>query len=80
MPFPCRLRQVPLVSRRFAEACRDPSLWLHFNVSHDAFWTKARWLSFLRWLAARASGMQSIQFGDDDDRDDDDIAVRVPPH
>ena len=59
----CRLRHVPLVSRRFSEACRDPSLWPELRVMHAAFSTEARWRSFLRWLAARGSGLQTLAFG-----------------
>ena len=61
----CRLRHVPLVSRRFSEACRDPSLWPELRVLHAAFSTEARWRSFLRWLAARDSGLQTLAFGDE---------------
>ena len=60
----CRLRHVPLVSRRFSEACRDPSLWPELRVLHAAFSTEARWRSFLRWLAARGSGLRTLAFGD----------------
>ena len=56
----CRLRHVPLVSRRFSEACRDPSLWPELRVLHDSFRTEARWQSFLRWLAVRASGLRTL--------------------
>ena len=59
----CRLRHVPLVSRRFSEACRDPSLWPDLRVRHHQFSTEARWRSFLRWLAARGSGLQTLAFG-----------------
>ena len=59
----CRLRHVPLVSRRFSEACRDPSLWPQLHVLHGAFSTEARWRSFLRWLAARGSGLRALTFG-----------------
>ena len=53
---------VPLVSRRFSEACRDPSLWPELRVLHAAFSTEARWRSFLRWLAARGSGLRTLVF------------------
>ena len=56
---------MPLVSRRFSEACRDPSLWPELRVLHAAFSTEARWRSFLRWLAARGSGLQTLAFGDE---------------
>jgi hypothetical protein len=59
----CRLRHVPLVSRYFSEACRDPSLWPELRVLHAAFLTEARWQSFLRWLAVRASGLHTLVFG-----------------
>ena len=62
----CRLRHVPLVSRRFSEACRDPSLWPELRVLHAAFSTEARWRSFLRWLAARGSGLQTLVFGEEE--------------
>ena len=69
-----RLRSVPLVSRRFSEACRDPSLWPELylpHVHHAAFSTEARWRSFLRWLAARGSGLRTRDFDVDDDNDED---------
>ena len=59
----CRLRHVPLVSRRFREACRDPSLWPELRVRHGAFSTEARWWSFLLWMAVRGSGLQTLVFG-----------------
>ena len=59
----CRLRHVTLVSRRFNEACRDPSLWSDLCVLHGSIKTEARWQSFLRWLAVRASGLQTLVFG-----------------
>ena len=55
---------MPLVSRRFSEACLDPSLWLELRVLPGTFSTEARWRSFLRWLAARGSGLQTLAFGD----------------
>ena len=61
----CRLRHVPLVSRRFSEACRDPSLWPELRVLHAAFSTEARWRSFLRWLAARGSRLQTFALGNE---------------
>ena len=59
----CRLRHVPLVSRRFSEACRDPSLWSELHVLQSAFRTEARWRSFLRWLSVRARGLQKLVVG-----------------
>ena len=59
----CRLRHVPLVSRCFSEACQDPHVWPELHVLHSQFSTEARWRSFLRWLAARASGLQTLVFG-----------------
>jgi hypothetical protein len=59
----CRLRHVPLVSRRLSEACRDPSGWPAVRVVHSCFRTEARWRSFLRWLAVRASGLESFSLG-----------------
>ena len=59
----CGLRHVPLVSRRFSEACHDPSLWPDLCVLHASFRTEARWQSFLRWLAVRASGLHTLVFG-----------------
>lgn len=61
--FACRLRHVPFVSRRFNEACRDPSLWPELRVLYSAFRTEARWRSFLRWLAVRAPGLRMLVFG-----------------
>ena len=53
---------VPFVSRRFREDCRDPGLWTELHVRSsfsqepgEGFSPKARWKSFLRWLAARGS-------------------------
>ena len=60
---PRRLRHVPLVSRRFAEACRDPTLWPKLHVAHAAFLSEATWRGFLRWLAHRASGLQMLMYG-----------------
>ena len=57
---------MPLVSRRFSEACRDPSLWPELRVLHASFLTEARWRSFLRWLAVRGSGLQTLTFGKDE--------------
>ena len=57
----CRLRHVPLVSRLFSEACRDPCLWPELSVLHHQFSTEACWRSFLRWLAFRAPGLQSFE-------------------
>ena len=62
---PCRLRHVALVSRRFCEACRDPSLWSELRLQYSYFQTEARWRSFLRWLAARAPWLQKLVFCDD---------------
>ena len=58
-----RLRHVPLVSRYFSEICRDPSLWPDLCVLHASFRTEDQWQSFLRWLAARASGLHTIVSG-----------------
>ena len=60
---PRRLRHVPLVSRRFAEACRDPTLWPELQVPCAAFASEAHWRGFLRWLAHRASGLQTLVYG-----------------
>lgn len=60
----CRLRNVPLVSRLFGEACRDPSLWSHLHLLHLMCFTEASWHSVLRWLALRASMLQSLTIGD----------------
>ena len=57
------MRHVPLVSRRFSEACRDPSLWPELCVDHASVLTEARWQSFLLWLAVRASGLHTLVFG-----------------
>lgn len=59
----CRLRHVPFLSRRFAKACRDPSLWLELRVLLDAFPMEERWRYFLRWLAVRVSGLQTLVLG-----------------
>ena len=64
--MPCRLRHVPLVSRRFCEACRDPSVWPELRVLHSAFLTEARWQSFLHWLAERASGLWAFELVDEE--------------
>lgn len=64
---PClirRLRNVPLTSRRFREACRDPTAWPELHILRRCFGRKARWLSFQRWLAVRASGLQKLVLGD----------------
>ena len=61
----CRLCHVPLVSRRFSEACRDPNMWPDLHVLHASFGTEAGWQSFLRWLAVRASGLHTLVFGHD---------------
>ena len=60
---PCRLRHVPLVSRRFRKACRDPSMWSELSVPYADLSTEARWRSFLRWLAVHAPGLQTLAFG-----------------
>ena len=58
------MRHVPLVSRCFSEACRDPNLWPELRVPRAySFRTEARWQSFLRWLAVRASGLHTLVFG-----------------
>ena len=57
---------MPLVSRRFSEACRDPTLWRELRVLHRQFRTEARWQSFLRWLAVRASWLQTFMLNDDE--------------
>ena len=56
----CRLRHVPLVSRFFSEACRDPNLWPDVRVWQANFSTEVLWRSFLRWLDVRASGLQTF--------------------
>ena len=61
---------MPLVSRRFVAACREPSVWPELRVLHSALGTEERWRGFLRWLAARASGLQTLVFGADTDRAD----------
>ena len=38
-------------------------MWPEVRVLHAAFPTDARWDSFLRWLAVRASGLQSFVLG-----------------
>ena len=53
---------MPLVSRAFAEACRDPALWPDLHVRHGAFRTDALWRGFLRWLSVRGSGLQALNF------------------
>ena len=60
----CRLRNGPLVSRLFSEACRDPTMWPELHVLRSAFRTEARWQGFLRWLAVRASGLRILAFGE----------------
>lgn len=55
---------MPLVSRCFRDASRDPALWPELTVSQAALPTRARWTSFLRWLAKRGSGLQSLVFVD----------------
>ena len=62
---PYRLRHVPLVSRRFSEACRDPALWPELHVPQEKLSTEARWQSFLRWLALRAPGLHTFLFGNE---------------
>ena len=59
----CRLRHVPLVNRRSAEACRSPGMWPELHVTHCQLKGDARWQSFLRWLAVRASGLHTLDFG-----------------
>ena len=56
---------MPRVSRRFHEACRDPTLWPQLDVVHSQFWTDALWQSFLRWLATVASGLHSFLLDED---------------
>ena len=51
---------MPLVNKVFARACEDPSVWPELRVLHCHFRTEARWRSFLRWLAARGSRLQSF--------------------
>ena len=53
---------MPLVSRRFRNASRDPAAWPELKVSHTAFSTEARWMSFLRWLVTVGSGLHSLVF------------------
>lgn len=65
VPETDRVQHVPLVSRRFCEACRDPSLWTELRLRYSCFRTEAAWRSFLRWLAAHASGLQKLVFCDD---------------
>ena len=55
---------MPLVSRCFSEACRDPSLWRELRVLHADFRTEAHWQGFLRWLAVRDSGLRTLVFGE----------------
>ena len=43
-------------------ACRDPSLWPELRVLNASFRTEARWMSFLLWLAVRASGLRTLVF------------------
>ena len=56
---------MPLVNRHFSEACRDPSVWPELRVLHAAFDMEDDWWSFLRWLSARASGLQTLVFGEE---------------
>ena len=56
----CRMRHVPLVCRRFAEACRDPSAWPELHIPEPAWVEEQRWQGFLRWLPARAPGLQTL--------------------
>lgn len=62
-----RLRHVPLVSRRFSEACRDPSTWPELHVLNvcGQFPSEAHWQSFMRWLAVRAPGLCALVFGNE---------------
>lgn len=59
---------MPLVSRRFREACRDPSLWRVLQLTHMNVLTKERWTGMLHWLTGHASRLGSIQFTDDNVR------------
>ena len=59
-----RLRHVPLVSRRFRDASRDPAAWPELTVSHAALSTRGRWMSFLRWLATMGSGLHSLMLAE----------------
>lgn len=54
---------MPQVSRLLSEACRDPILWPELDLSYAPFKTEASWRGFLRWLVARASGLQALWFG-----------------
>ena len=55
---------MPLVSRYFREVCRDPCLLpTELRIFDRDFWSEARWRSFLRWLAARASALRTFQYG-----------------
>ena len=60
---------MPLVGRRFSEACRDPFAWPELHVLYKSLPTKVRALSFLSWLAVRAPGLQMLVFGRDTVRD-----------
>ena len=51
---------MPLVSRAFSEACRDPCTWPELSLTYSDLSTEAHWLSILRWLAVRASGLQTL--------------------
>ena len=63
-----RLRHMPLVCRRFREACRDPGAWPELHLWGCSIPPRAElpgggsWLShFLRWLAVRAPGLQRLK-------------------
>ena len=55
---------MPLVSRRFSEACREPALWPELHVLLAQLWSHRRQRSFLRWLAPRAPGLRTLVIGD----------------
>lgn len=53
---------MPLVSRRFWAASRDPSAWPELTLVHTAFSTEERWMSALIWLALRGHGLRTFTF------------------
>lgn len=61
---PCRLHNVPLVCRRFRDACRDPNAWPELHALRVQPLSEARCENFLRWLAVRVSKLQTIVIGD----------------
>ena len=62
--FLCRLHNVPLVSLRLSQACRDPALWPDLRACVTKVRTEVGWRSFLLWLVPRAVGLQTLAFKD----------------